>query len=81
MHHGRHGDSGAGGTEPWEPVVDPHATIERIVVQLTWTWAPVLIVGTFLVTWVCHFMAKAIAEASFDATLRNARRLHATLTS
>ncbi|NKZ04518.1 DUF1361 domain-containing protein [Actinomadura latina] len=65
----------------WEPVADPHATIERIVVHLTWTWAPVLILGTFLVTWVCHFMTKAIAEASFDATLKSARRLHTTLTS
>ncbi|TDD23766.1 DUF1361 domain-containing protein [Actinomadura sp. KC06] len=65
----------------WEPVVDPHATIERIVVQLTWAWAPVLIVATFLVTWLCHFMTKAIAEASFDATVKGARRLRATLTS
>lgn len=65
----------------WEPVVDPHAAIERIVVHLTWTWAPALIVGTFLVTWVCHFMTKAIAEASFETTLKNARRLHTTLTS
>ncbi|MFB4308752.1 DUF1361 domain-containing protein [Actinomadura sp. GTD37] len=65
----------------WEPVVDPHATIERIVVQLTWTWAPALILATFLVTWICHFMTRAVAEASFDATLKSARRLHATLTS
>ncbi|TMQ90196.1 DUF1361 domain-containing protein [Actinomadura soli] len=62
----------------WEPVVDPHATIERIVVHLTWAWAPVLIVGTFMVTWLCHFMTKAIAEASFDATVKGARRLRAT---
>ncbi|SNT59010.1 Uncharacterized membrane protein [Actinomadura meyerae] len=65
----------------WEPVVDPHGAIERIVVQLTWTWAPVLILAVFLVTWMCHFMTKAIAEASFDATLKSARRLRATRTS
>ncbi|GAA4237578.1 DUF1361 domain-containing protein [Actinomadura meridiana] len=65
----------------WEPVVDPHAAAERIVVQLTWTWAPVLILGTFAVTWLCHFMTRAIAEASFDATVRSVRRLHATVTS
>ena len=65
----------------WEPVADPHAALERIVVHLTWTWAPVLIVGTFLITWICHFITRAIAEASFDATLRNARRLHGFITS
>ncbi|MFC4052185.1 DUF1361 domain-containing protein [Actinomadura syzygii] len=65
----------------WEPVVAPHAALERIVVQLTWTWAPVLIIGTFLVTWTCHFMTKAITEASFDATMRNARRLFGARTS
>lgn len=65
----------------WEPVVEPHATLERIVVHLTWTWAPVLIIGTFLVTWVCHFMTKAIAEASFSATLKTARRLRSALPS
>lgn len=65
----------------WEPVVDPHAALERIVVHLTWTWAPVLIVGTFLVTWTCHFMTKAIAEASFDATAKSARRLFGAFTS
>lgn len=65
----------------WEPVVDPHGTLERIFIQLTWTWAPVLILATFLVTWICHFMTKAIAEASFEATLKGARFLRATLTS
>lgn len=65
----------------WEPVVDPHAALERVVGHLTWTWAPVLITATFLVTWTCHFMTKAIAEASFDATLRTARRLHGAITS
>ncbi|TDD74592.1 DUF1361 domain-containing protein [Actinomadura darangshiensis] len=63
----------------WEPVVEPHATLERIVVHLTWAWAPVLILATFLVTWTCHFMAKAIAEASFKATLNSARHLRTTL--
>ncbi|MCP9949302.1 DUF1361 domain-containing protein [Actinomadura madurae] len=63
----------------WEPVVDPHATIERIVVHLTWAWAPVLIVVTFLVTWAGHFMTKAIAEASYAATLRSARHFRLIL--
>lgn len=65
----------------WEPVVDPHATLERAIVLMTWTWAPILILGTFAVTWLCHFVTKAVFEASLDVTLRGARRLRATITS
>ncbi|WP_131741271.1 DUF1361 domain-containing protein [Actinomadura roseirufa] len=65
----------------WEPVMDPHAALERILYNLTWTWAPVLIVVTFLVTWMGHFMTRAIAEAVRDTTVRGARQLRTTLTS
>ncbi|MFG2088205.1 MULTISPECIES: DUF1361 domain-containing protein [unclassified Spirillospora] len=65
----------------WEPVADPHGTLERILLHLTWTWAPVLILATFLVTWICHFITRAIAEASFETTLKGARFLRTTLTS
>jgi uncharacterized membrane protein len=60
----------------WEPVVDPHGALERIVLHLSWNWAPVLILTTFLVTWIGHFMTRAVAEAAWDAVLRGARRLH-----
>nr|MDT0664281.1 hypothetical protein [Micromonospora sp. DSM 115978] len=59
------------------PVVDPHGTFERIVVHLSWSWAPVLILGTFLVIWLGHFLTKAIAAAVLDAALRGGRRLRA----
>ncbi|TDC49292.1 DUF1361 domain-containing protein [Actinomadura sp. KC345] len=65
----------------WEPVIDPHGTLERIFIHLTWTWAPVLILATFLVTWVCHFMTRAIAEATFETTRKGVRFLRATRAS
>jgi uncharacterized membrane protein len=63
----------------WEPVVDPHGALERVVVHLTWSLAPVLIVAVFLVTWVGHFLTKAIAEATRDAAMSNARRVRTVL--
>ncbi|WP_207945234.1 DUF1361 domain-containing protein [Actinomadura rubrisoli] len=63
----------------WEPVVAPQAALERVFVHLTWQWAPALILGTFAVTWVGHFMTRAVAEAFRDAALKSARRLHGVL--
>ncbi|MFD0856447.1 DUF1361 domain-containing protein [Actinomadura adrarensis] len=63
----------------WEPVIDPNGTLERIVLHLTWSWAPVLILGTFLATWIGHFITKAIAEAARDSALRGVRQLQVTL--
>ncbi|MFD0688990.1 DUF1361 domain-containing protein [Actinomadura fibrosa] len=65
----------------WEPVVDPHATLERIWANLTWSWAPALILATFLVTWTGHFVTRAVADAFRDAAVRSARRLRTTPTS
>ncbi|WP_067458408.1 DUF1361 domain-containing protein [Actinomadura macra] len=65
----------------WEPVVAPQAALERIVLHLTWNWAPILIIGTFMVTWICHFLTRAIAEAVQKAALSGARRLHRVLAS
>lgn len=59
----------------WEPVVDPHGAFERIVLHLSWTHAPILIIGTFLVTWAGHFATKAIAEAAWESAQRGAARL------
>jgi uncharacterized membrane protein len=63
----------------WEPVIDPDGTLERIVLHLTWSWAPILILVTFLVTWVGHFVTKAIAEATRDSILRGVDRLQVAL--
>jgi uncharacterized membrane protein len=59
----------------WEPVVAPQSALERIVLHLTWQWAPILILATFLVTWVGHFITKVLAEAAWSNAIRGARRL------
>jgi uncharacterized membrane protein len=59
----------------WEPVVEPRGAFERVVLILSWSWAPVLVLATFVVTAAGHFATKAIVEATWHLLLRNARRL------
>jgi uncharacterized membrane protein len=47
----------------WEPVVEPHSTLERVVVTLSWRAAPVMILGMFLVIWIGHALTRGIVEA------------------
>ncbi|RDI61642.1 DUF1361 domain-containing protein [Nocardia pseudobrasiliensis] len=55
----------------WEPVVQPRGAFDRIMLSLTWSWAPAAIVVLFVVTAVGHFVTKAVAEATV-ASLRRA---------
>jgi uncharacterized membrane protein len=48
----------------WEPVVEPHGTLDRVVLTLSWRWAPFFIGATFAVTWAGHFVTKSVAEAA-----------------
>jgi uncharacterized membrane protein len=59
----------------WEPVVEPRGAFERVVLILSWSWAPVLILATFVVTAAGHFVTKAVVEAAWAMLLRTARRL------
>ncbi|WP_433654502.1 DUF1361 domain-containing protein [Nocardia sp. CA-128927] len=56
----------------WEPVVQPRGTFERMLLALTWSWAPVLIVAMFLVTAIGHFVTKAVVEATVAGVRRAA---------
>ncbi len=47
----------------WEPVTEPVGTLERVVLTLTWRWAPVAIVATFLVIWAGHAVTRAAGRA------------------
>ena len=47
----------------WEPVTEPVGTLERVALTLTWRWAPVAIVATFLVIWAGHATVRAAARA------------------
>ncbi|GAA5093762.1 DUF1361 domain-containing protein [Nocardia iowensis] len=48
----------------WEPVVQPRGTFERMLLALTWSWAPVLIMAMLLATAVGHFVTRAVVEAA-----------------
>ncbi|WP_067713066.1 DUF1361 domain-containing protein [Nocardia yamanashiensis] len=57
----------------WEPVVQPRGTLERMVLALTWEWAPVLIGAVFVATAVGHFVTRAVVEAGVASVRRGAR--------
>ncbi|HET6951349.1 MAG TPA: DUF1361 domain-containing protein [Acidimicrobiales bacterium] len=43
----------------WEPVTEPHSAAERILLTLTWRWAPAAVLATFAVTWAGHALTGA----------------------
>jgi uncharacterized membrane protein len=60
----------------WEPMTEPHGTAERIVLTLSWRGAPLAVLVTFGVIWVCHGATRALvrhgvaAAGSAAATIR-----------
>jgi uncharacterized membrane protein len=48
----------------WEPVTEPVGTLERVVLTLSWRWAPVAVVATFVVIWAGHALVRAAAQAA-----------------
>ena len=54
----------------WEPVVEPHDTLQRMVLTLSWRWAPAAVAATFLVTWLGHFITRAIIETAHQTLTR-----------
>lgn len=54
----------------WEPVVEPRGTLERVLMALTWSAAPVLIVTLFVVTALGHFVTRAVLEALWGSVQR-----------
>lgn len=63
------------GLNSWEPVVEPHDTVQRVVLTLSWRWAPFVVVATFVVTLVGHFVTKAVIEAAGQAVTSAFARL------
>jgi uncharacterized membrane protein len=53
----------------WEPVTEPAGTFERVVLTLSWRWAPVAVVATFVVVWAGHALVRTVGRA-VDAWLR-----------
>jgi uncharacterized membrane protein len=54
----------------WEPVVEPHDTLQRMVLTLSWRWAPAAVTATFAVTWLGHFVTRAVVETAWTTLTR-----------
>lgn len=59
----------------WEPVVQPRGAIDRMLLALSWHWAPVVITAMFVATAVGHFVTRAVIESGVDAVRKGARLL------
>lgn len=64
----------------WEPVVEPHDTLQRVVLTLSWQWAPLFVAATFVVTVVGYFVTKAVLEAAWVGAVGLVRPLWAQAT-
>jgi uncharacterized membrane protein len=51
----------------WEPMTEPHGTAERIVLTLSWRGAPLAVLITFAVIWVCHGATRALVRHGIAA--------------
>ncbi|MFB7716379.1 MULTISPECIES: DUF1361 domain-containing protein [unclassified Nocardia] len=61
----------------WEPMVEPRGAFERMVLALTWEWAPILIAAVFVATALGHFVTRAVVEASVASARRGVRVVRA----
>ncbi|MFE6857886.1 DUF1361 domain-containing protein [Nocardia sp. NPDC057668] len=61
----------------WEPVVEPVGTLERMVLALTWEWAPILIAAVFAATALGHFVTRAVVETGAVSVRRGVRQVRA----
>lgn len=48
----------------WEPVTEPYGTFERVVLTLSWRWAPVAVLGTFVTIWAGHWLVRAVVRST-----------------
>lgn len=63
----------------WEPVTQPHGTLERIVVTLSWRWAPVAVAATFVTIWAGHALVRSLGRSAREATVSLAEGLRSAL--
>ena len=49
----------------WEPVVDPRGTLERVLLALSWSDAPLLVGAVFVTTAAGHFVTRAVVETAW----------------
>jgi uncharacterized membrane protein len=65
----------------WEPVTEPHNTLERAVLTLSARWAVVVTGVLFVVIWAAHGMTRAVVVAARDTAVRAGAFLHRLLTA
>jgi uncharacterized membrane protein len=47
----------------WEPVTEPHTTVERVASTLTWSLAPLAVAVLFVVIWAGHAVVRGAGRA------------------
>jgi uncharacterized membrane protein len=57
----------------WEPVVNPRDAVERVLLALSWSDAPLLVAAVFVVTAVGHFVTRAVVETAWAEVLGRLR--------
>ncbi|MFC9994213.1 DUF1361 domain-containing protein [Nocardia sp. NPDC127526] len=65
----------------WEPVVEPRGTFERMMLALTWEYAPILIAVMFIVTAVGHFVTRAVVETGAASARRGVELIRTVRTA
>ena len=55
----------------WEPVTQPYGTFERIVLTLSWRWAPMAVTATFVTIWAGHALTRVVGRATTAALARS----------
>lgn len=55
----------------WEPVTEPHTTLQRIVLTLSARWAVLMVIGMFFLTWLSYVVCRTLVEAA-ARTVRSA---------
>ena len=48
----------------WEPFTQPQGTVERVVLTLSARWAPVFVLGMFVLTWLSYTVTRTLIEAT-----------------
>jgi uncharacterized membrane protein len=59
----------------WEPVVHPRDALERTLLALSWSDAPLLIASVFVVTAGGHFVTRAVVETAWAGLFGPLRRV------
>lgn len=63
----------------WEPVTQPYGTVERVMLTMSWRWAPVAVAATFVMICAGHWLVRAIARSAVPSIAAAALALRSAL--